>query len=241
MSKITKEEAVEKMNRTKYAPTVHITKGNGKTGIWSVSLLAGNDSHGYDGTIPAVYKELAAECRGTCGCDCPGCYAKGSTRYPDYFLNLVENTYLARKNPAEFWRAVEKEVFGGVMIPAVFRIHDSGEFFSVEYMRECFAFVARHPETRFGAFTKRADLLEAVGLENIPANFTLSCSPWPGYCEPIGDLPQFCYDDGSNPEIAGLHHCPAVDKDGHRTGVQCAQCQHCYRAKRGERWAVYAH
>ena len=59
--------------------------------------------------------------------------------------------------------------------------------------------------------------------------------------EYIGDLPQFCYDNGSDPELAKLPHCPAVDAHGNRTGVQCINCRHCYNAKRGQRWSIYAH
>ena len=38
-----------------------------------------------------------------------------------------------------------------------------------------------------------------------------------------------------------VYHCPAVDKNGHETGVTCAKCKRCIVAKRGEKTAVYAH
>ena len=60
--------------------------------------------------------------------------------------------------------------------------------------------------------TKEEEICSAYGLDNIPDTFSLSCSPWEGHCNAIGDLPQFIYDDGSNPEIAKLPHCPAVGK-----------------------------
>ena len=243
--KLTPEKVVE---RLKKAPRVHITHGNGKTEIDAFNLLAGDGAaHSYDGTMPAVIKDAAPEfvaaCRGTCGagCDCSGCYAKNTTRYPDAFFNYAENTFLAFSAPAATVAAVEKEVFGNGNAPALFRIHDSGDFFSLEYFAAWMECIKRHPATSFGAYTKRADIVNAYGIENLPENLSLLCSPWEGFCEPIGDLPQFIYDDGTNPELAGVSHCPAVDKDGKRTGITCKMCGYCYHAKRGTRRAVYAH
>ena len=235
-------------NAAEYANSisVHITKANDKTGLWSINLLAGNYAHEYDGSktaalIHAIESATGEKCCGTCNSDCKDCYAKKMTRYPDVLINLCENTMLARENPVKFWEMVEEEAYTGALIPGLFRIHDSGDFFSFEYFAACVDFVCRHPETKFGAYTKANEIVEEYGIENLPENFCLQCSPWPGYCEPIGDLPQFCYDDGTNPELASLPHCPAVDCHGDRTGVQCVKCRHCYNAKRGQRWAVYAH
>ena len=228
---------------------IHISKDNGKTGIWSFNLLAGDKNHAYNGSkpaTPAALEKYAARgtdtaCAGTCSGDCPGCYAKAMTRYTDVFTNMVDNTVSARRVPVATVAAIEKELYSGAVVPGIFRIHDSGDFFSYEYFAAWCAMIARHPETKFGAYTKENAIVEKYGIDNLPANFSLQCSPWPGHCDPIGDLPQFCYDDGSNPELASLPHCPAVDAHGKRTGVQCINCRHCYNARRGQRWAVYAH
>lgn len=221
---------------------VIISKANAKTGIPSFSLLAGDINKPYSGYVSGKMKSLAATISGTCAGTCPGCYALRMTRYNETFNMLYTNTASARENPRATVAAVEREIFKNPLTaPRVFRIHDSGDFFSLEYFAAWCEMIARHPETRFGAYTKAADIVTAYGLENIPANFTLSCSPWEGYCAAIGDLPQFIYDDGTRPEYALLPHCPAVDKNGKRTGITCAQCGHCYRAKNGDKWAVYAH
>ena len=225
---------------------VHITEDNSKTGIPSINLLAGGSDHEYNGARTAALQDAVnnatgGACRGTCDGDCPGCYAKKMTRYPDVFLNMVENTILARRDPVAFWAEVEKELFRGGKEPAVVRLHDSGDFFSYDYFAAACDFIARHPETKFGAYTKQAEIVYKYGIDNLPENFSLQCSPWPGHCDPIGDLPQFCYDNGTNPELATLPHCPAVDKHGNRTGIQCKDCLYCYNAKRGQRRAVYAH
>ena len=220
---------------------IHISKGNGKTGIWSFNLLAGDKTAEYDGVAPKKSVESIGRPCGTCTGNCPSCYAKRMTRYPAVYANMVENTLSARLDPVATVAAVEKELYSGGESPALFRIHDSGDFFSYEYFAAWVDMIRRHPETRFGAYTKESGIVNRYGIENLPTNFSLSCSPWEGFCDAIGDLPQFCYDDGSKPEYAPLPHCPAVDKNGKRTGIMCKDCGHCYRAKRGDVWAVYAH
>ena len=218
---------------------ITITKGNGKTRIKSFNLLAGNRAHAYDGAAKA---ELRAPVCGTCSADCPGCYAKKCTRFDNVYMAYLRNTISAKRDARGTVAEVETQLFGGRKhAPQYFRIHDSGDFFSLEYFTAWAELAKRHPETRFYAYTKEADIVNAYGVDNLPDNFTLLCSPWAGYCDAIADLPQFIYDDGSNPEIAKLPHCPAVDKNGKRTGVTCAQCGYCPKAKRGSRRAVYAH
>ena len=241
---------------------VFISRDNSKTGIDSFNLLAGDASAIYNGATPktaaALEKYSAAginpgEACGTCEGNCPGCYAKRMTRYTDVFIHYAENTAAIKKDPAAVVAALETAIFADGNNPELFRIHDSGDFVidknpdgtpgekSYIYFSELCAMIARHPLTRFGAYTKAREVVLRYGIENLPENFSLQCSPWEGHCAPIGDLPQFIYDDGSNPELKNLPHCPAVDKDGRRTGVRCCECRYCYNAKRGARRAVYAH
>lgn len=218
---------------------VHVSTDNSKTGIWSFNLLAGANTHKYDGLRPRSCAETALP--GTCSQDCPGCYAKNMTRYAGCYNNYCDNTAAALNDPAGTVRAVEQLIFGGILVPSVFRWHDSGDFPSIEYFAEVCECARRHPNTSFGAYTKRADIVLAYGVDNIPENLSLQCSPWRGCCDPIADLPQFCFDDGSDISLRDLPHCPAVDCHGSRTGIRCCDCLHCYHAKRGQRWAVYAH
>ena len=221
---------------------------NGKTGIVSINLLAGDMAERYSGYMPAaVAAELAlrdADITGTCVCDggtCEGCYALKMTRYIDVAIKLILNTMECKQDPARFVALVETELFSEPLTaPRVVRVHDSGDFFSIPYFTAVLAMIRRHPECRFGAYTKAARIVTPF-LAALADNFSLSCSPWKGHCDPIGDLPQFILDNGTDPEIAALPHCPAVDKDGRRTGIKCSQCLHCYKARRGDRWAVYFH
>lgn len=222
--------------------TAFISKSNGKTGILSFNMLAGNENHPYNGSIPHDTPEELREVHGSCNCDCPGCYAKAMTRYTKCMIHYAENTLLSVADPVRLMESIELQLFNNPLTaPRVFRFHDSGDFITYDYFVAVMDFIKRHPETRFGAYTKRSEFCTRYGLENLPENLSLQCSPWEGVCEPIGDLPQFIYDDGTNPEYKTLPHCPAVDKNGKRTGVQCINCLHCYTSKRGDKWAVYAH
>lgn len=219
-----------------------VSFSNGKTGIPSINTLAGNANHIYNGAIPGVLKEYFPLICGTCCCDCPGCYAKMISRNIEPFVKMALNTLEARQDPEQFFWFVEKELYGNPIVTyKVARLHDSGDFFNREYLDAGVDFINRHKETRFGAYTKAEDLIKEFGIDNLPDNMSCSCSPWEGICEPIGDLPQFIYDDGSNPALASLPHCPAVNKEGKRTGVQCKDCLHCYKAQRGDVRCVYAH
>lgn len=223
---------------TEGLPTaIYISVGNGKTGIPSFNTLAGSDMHMYDGVIPGTAEDtIGRGCAGTCNTDCEGCYAKAMTRYPLVYEHTFMNTLMARLYPEETARAIGEWI--DEHNPELFRLHDSGDFASKEYTDWIMGMIADHPAVKFGAYTKRAEFFNGR-LDMIPDNLSLSCSPWEGHCDPIGDLPQFIYD--MNGAGNGLPHCPAVDKNGKRTGVQCKVCKHCYTARRGDRWAVYPH
>ena len=38
-------------------------------------------------------------------------------------------------------------------------------------------------------------------------------------------MPEFIYDDGTEPDVAKLPHCPAVDRNGYETGITCSKCK----------------
>ena len=220
-----------------------ISYGNEKTGgIPSINTLAGDKTIEYSGSLPAVLAALFGGCGGTCSGTCPGCYAEKITRNIAPAIKYCLNTLEAKIDPVRFITLCEKELYGNPVIEyKIVRIHDSGDFFTRDYLNAVMDLIRRHPGTRYGAYTKERNLILEYGLDNIPGNMSLSCSPWKGYCDPIGNLPQFIYDNGTDPEISALPHCPAVDKNGKRTGVKCIQCLHCYTANRGVRWSVYAH
>lgn len=218
-----------------------ISYGNDKTGFPSWSLLAGGKNADYNGYMPKLIKAAGLVCPGTCPHDCTGCYAKKMTRLPDVYIKTYLNTLEANANPGLFLALVFDELIDQAMNSQYIRVHDQGDFISQDYFDLVMSYIRRAKWWHFGIYTKCNDYVENYGLDRIPDNAVISCSPWPGISEPLGDLPQFCYDDGTVPEFRGLPHCPAVNKDGKRTGITCSQCLHCYTAKKGDRWAVFGH
>lgn len=218
---------------------ISIAKGNQKVGgIFNISLLPSDEPIAKkDGTVLTNIK-------GTCGGCCSGCknncYA---IKFCVYHHNSVikswgNNTLLARENMSEFFHQLD-EYFKKNII-AVFRWHVGGEFFSKEYMKSVYEFCAKHNNVKFYVYTKRFKWVEE--LDSIkPNNLVVNVSIWHNnYNNPL-NYPTFIYDDGINENIAKMPHCPAVDKDGHETGITCAQCRRCFNAKNGDNIAVYAH
>ena len=249
-------------NTTTAAARPYISTSNSKTGVPSFNTLAGAGV--YTGCIPSTddaKKKISDALQaagvdpdalhvysvGTCQYNCPGCYAKKMTRYTDVYINMLINTIIARTDPDAIRRAVNS--FCNLYEPRRFRIHDSGDFFSLEYLELWDRIATENDDVIFYTYTKRIDLLKQFSEKHgrRPA-FIVQLSTWSGICElsdiaaaGLDDLPRFEYDDGSRPELAAVPHCPAVDKDGKRTGITCSQCKHCSRAKAGDVWAVYSH
>ena len=219
---------------------IHITGGNAKIGkgVYNISLLPSD--------TPLTKKDgtVLTNITGTCGGCCAGCkndcYA---VKQAVYHHNSVikawgDNTILAREDRDEFFHQLDDYFKKNIV--SVFRWHVGGEFFSKGYMVNVYQFCAKHPETKFYVYTKRFAWLEELDRFK-PDNLTINVSIWhKNYSNPL-NYPEFIYDDGTDPEVSKLPHCPAVNKDGHETGITCAQCRHCFTAKQGDKKAVYAH
>lgn len=233
-----------------YRGPAHISVNNSKTGVPSFNLLAGGSNEKYSGYIPAAARADLLNTCGTCGCNnCPGCYAKRLTRYPAVFNNYAENTLLTLTTAGR--QIIYDTVADYVKMnyPRFFRIHDSGDFNSLEYLTMWDRIAEEFPDTIFYCYTKRLDLMEEFKkINGRDPLFKFQLSTWPGICE-LQDIidagfegaPLFEYDDGTREELKNRPHCPAVDKNGNRTGIKCSQCRHCMRCKPGDIWAVYAH
>ena len=220
------------------------TYDNDKTGIISINLLAGDQREPVRAYVPECLRSVAEAVQvcGTCDGTCPGCYALKMVRYIGVYVKFLLNTAEAKADPERFFYMVEKELFNNPLkAPRVARQHDSGDFFSGDYFRACMDFIKRNPGTIFGGYSKAEDIIRKAGRDSLPDNYALNWSPWPGITGPLWDLPNFWVDNGTDPKIAGMVHCPAVDKHGRRTGVKCIDCLRCYLAKPGQNTAVYMH
>lgn len=126
---------------------------------------------------------------------CPGatamcmsaCYARAAEIWPDVRRARLDNLKFTRR--ADFVdmvcnaiyeithtkRGKTRRPFIGKQI--VFRVHESGDFYSVAYMRAWFEIARRNPEITFFAYTKSFDILAAC-MDEIPANFIVRASIW---------------------------------------------------------------
>jgi hypothetical protein len=99
--------------------------------------------------------------------------------------------------------------------------------------------------TKFYFYTKRFDLVEKYLKEcgEFPKNLICNISEWKGNTEGFNlvGLNIFTYDDGTDDSLKSVPHCPAVNKNGGKTGISCDQCKRCFSKNNGLITAVYAH
>lgn len=254
---------------------LHVSQGNDKIGkmIWSFSTLPGNEEH-------LLYIKdgiLLTDVPGTCTHHCEtcfdsGCYAVNSAKlhHNAVVKAWAENTLLLRSG--KVFDMLDDFIAGKNSDPenpkiTIFRINVSGEITDCAELVRWNELAAKHPEVRFGIYTKNYEALEALcaaaaaGENIIAPNFVINVSEWHGVASEFlakypGVFNVFEYDDSqrknndlSPAEVARLKatpHCPAVTaKGGHAkkadgTPITCSDCQKCYR-KTGMTTAVYAH
>ena len=221
---------------------VHITKGNAKLGegVYNISLLPGDKPLVLKNGVQLV--NIVGTCGGCCKECFKDCYAKKAcTRQHNTCIPAWgENTVLAREDMNVFFDEIQR--FLDRTEVKTFRVHVGGEFFSYEYMQKWNDLAVNNPDTTFYFYTKRYEWLEKLFLEDgLAVNFKPTVSIWHNnYANPY-HFHEFIYDDGTDPELEKVFHCPAVNKEGHETGVTCAMCKRCSKAQMGMKTAVYAH
>lgn len=106
----------------------------------------------------------------TCLQKCAGCFALQGA----YIWPVVKNAYQARLDHSksenfisDMIKEIEKLKKRG---PVIIRIHDSGDFYSLKYLKAWAMIMNYHSEVKFYAYTKYIARLKAVEL---PANFTV--------------------------------------------------------------------
>ena len=143
---------------------VHVGTGNAKTGCVN------------EATMPGLCCHKSA--RTSCGIS--GCYAMTlQSIYPEYYWCLVRNTALRRRDADGYYETffAAAEAAGKPL-----RVNESGEVENLEQLRAMFAAARRHPGVTTIGYTKRPELLEAIGRE-CPPNVFLRYSAWTGDAE----------------------------------------------------------
>lgn len=194
----------------------------------------------------------------TCGRHCAGCYAMKSQRqYWETRIYRAEMLALSRRPefPALVIRQILDRIAAGAagrlklsnMLRAV-RVHESGDFYSVEYVRKWIAIASYFqdvaPRLQFYAYTKRFDHAPknrriAAALRDLAAlpNFTLVDSlQYGGLCN-YGTAEELA------PALAaGAFLCPCTSGDGAKIcgSTAAGGCNYC-QSKKAEEFAPVFH
>ena len=221
---------------------VHIQDGNRKVGkgIYTINLLAGDTPLTKDDGTQLT--NISGTCAGCCS-NCNGnCYAIKTQLFRNKNIpSWADNTILATQETETFFKEIQQFIDRSMV--AAIRFHAFGEIPSYEYLLYMIKLADNNPTIMFYTYTKRFKWIERYLEDNIsfPSNLVINVSIWhKNYNNPY-NLPEFIYDDGTEEDVTKLPHCPAVDKNGHETGVTCSKCKRCLKAKNGSKIAVYAH
>lgn len=224
---------------------IKISDGNDKIECATFNLMPGSKPlRKKDGTQLSF---IEGTCTGCCEGVCDGkCYAcRDAIRYNNSVIpRLTINTRIARADLNDLFSQLQREL-DRFPLSRPFRPHSSGEYFSYEYFCRMNDFAERNPQRKFYDYTKRFDFVERFYRERggFPDNFAHNMSIWhKNYGNPY-HLPEFIYDDGTEPELKEVFHCPSVLPGGRRNKeIKCGRdCFRCINAKMGQRTAVYAH
>lgn len=126
-------------------------------------------------------------CKLTCVGMCDGCEAdcyaaKAEKQYPDalpcryrnlilsFNDNFVDDVVQETKKKifnkrSKYWKVLQN---GGKII---FRIHESGDFYNLEYLKKWIEIARQLPMVTFLWYTKSFELFAQLDLEKVPANF----------------------------------------------------------------------
>ena len=224
---------------------ISLVNGNNKVGkgVWCFNTLPG------DKPLATSTKGQLTNIKGTCSGCCDGCegacYAvrDGKLHHNACIPAWGKNTLIARHNIEDMFEQLKNGLIKNKA--KVLRWHSAGEIENYTYLLHMVKLAVDMPQTQFYCYTKRFDLITQYlnEFKKLPKNLVVNISVWhdndKGY--DFGNLNKFVYDDGTDPKVKKMRHCPAVDKNGHSTGIKCSQCGWCFKGNYGRITAVYSH
>ena len=147
-----------------------------------------------------------------CGRECPGCYAMKFQRLYSSVLPYRERMYQASLQN-DFESRIINEVTTCKKPLVAVRIHESGEFYSQNYIDKWTNIAKTIPQVTFYAFTKRMKDFDFTSLMNLP-NVVIIDSLMHG---------KLNYDKLSNLDPT-IFICPATQDKTVSCGIQCNYC-----------------
>jgi len=111
--------------------------------------------------------------------------------------------------------------------PKYFRIHESGDFYSQDYLDKWCLIAHICYNTKFLAYTQMYDF----NYDLVPNNLTIYWTVWPDSKGiPNNGLKAYVIDDGKN-KIPKYNTNGFLCKKGHGTDITCDKCLHCFEGK----------
>jgi hypothetical protein len=159
------------------------------------------------------------------------CYALKSLRlYSATRKAWAKNASIAKTNPKSYFSQIADSIAG--RRPRYFRWHVAGDILGVGYLHQMCRIAAHNPRTRFLAFTKAFNIVNAYeNARALPFNLAVIFSAWPGMRidNPHGHRIAWMQ-DGTE------HRVPedAVDCPGN-----CENCGICFRLPKLHRDVVF--
>ena len=190
--------------------------GNAKIGkgIYHFSTLPTNQM------FNVIINNMSYTVKGTCICNCAGCYAtKGNYRFQSTKNSLGIRTLLIREELDFVERAIMAQIKAD-HIQAI-RIHASGDFDSIEYLHMWQRIVKANSNVTFWTYTKVSEYEKAFdAFQN--ANIVKSIIPGIGFNFGHCDYIQRAY-DALNASGKTVYICKCgIDKNQH-----CTNCKGC--------------
>ncbi len=168
------------------------------------------------------------------------CYArKAENCYPNVLPSRERNYRVTKSN--DFIKQVSKYIMQRK--PKLFRIHESGDFYSQGYFDKWMQIAILCPDTKFLAYTQMYDL----DVSPIPSNFILYYSIWDDSDltkVPPNSLYAFVYDDTRKKlnydnflvdmVLPMVHKCVKEDTD-----IGCEKCQWCFNSNQSVKFQIH--
>lgn len=148
----------------------------------------------------------------TCNRICPGCYAiKFQKLYPNVLP--YRNRMLEASQQPDFVTQISADIASCRKPFKYVRIHESGEFYSQDYIDKWYTITKSFPQYIFYAYTKRTADFDFTSLSSLP-NFVL-----------IDSLMHGGLNYAKSTQLSSsIFTCPATLSKTVRCGVECSYC-----------------
>jgi hypothetical protein len=162
------------------------------------------------------------------------CYAKKAERAYKSALDSRMRNYKESKNTLDFGVKLFKWLL--LKQPKYFRIHESGDFYSQDYLDIWCGIAKLFPKIKFLAYTQMYDLDYTLKPDNLIVYWTV----WPDSKRvPNNNLKAYVIDNGNNkiPKYnkAKGHLC----KKGKGKNITCDKCLYCFEGKGDVRFKIH--